>query len=335
MKKIIYLLSIVLLIVSCKDEPKDYVTLSGSITDKNSDSLIVTSKTYHKKIDVNSDGTFSDTLKIETGIYKLNYGIRGITIYLENGYDLKMILDVKDRTKTITYTGVGAEVNNYLSEKAIIEKGIIRNLDILNLEKEGFDQKIKELDETYNTLLDKIKNADSTFVKNERLDVERQKRKIIRKFKEKQELDVVLKSGNVSPLFIDYENNNGKRTSLKDFKGKYVYISLWRARRFYSFKNELPHIQTLQKEFSNKNVAFVFISLDREKEYNTWKQVIIDNKLGGTQLYAKEDRSFTKAYGVIETPRFILIDPKGNIVEAEAPKPSSNELKVLFDKLKL
>lgn len=32
-------------------------------------------------------------------------------------------------------------------------------------------------------------------------------------------------------------------------------------------------------------------------------------------------------------PRFILIDPQGNIVTANAPRPSDKKLKELFDEL--
>jgi hypothetical protein len=51
MKKIIYILAIALVSVSCKETAsKNYVTISGKITDKNSDSLIVRSRTLTKKI---------------------------------------------------------------------------------------------------------------------------------------------------------------------------------------------------------------------------------------------------------------------------------------------
>ena len=85
MKKLIYFLSIVLVVASCKKEaPKDYVTLSGKIIDKNSDSLVVRSAEYSKTIKVNPDGTFSDTLKVVTGIFNLFDGAEGTSIYLKN-----------------------------------------------------------------------------------------------------------------------------------------------------------------------------------------------------------------------------------------------------------
>ena len=63
--------------------------------------------------------------------------------------------------------------------------------------------------------------------------------------------------------------------------------------------------------------------------------MIADKKLGGTQLYAKNDKSFIGAYKINSIPRFILIDPKGNIVDANAPRPSRPELKVLLNSLKI
>jgi len=56
--------------------------------------------------------------------------------------------------------------------------------------------------------------------------------------------------------------------------------------------------------------------------------------MSGIQLYAKGDKKFMNAYKVNGIPRFILLDPKGNIVSAKASRPSSEKLKVLFNELK-
>jgi len=60
MKKLTLLL-VAIVIASCANEPKDYVTLSGKITDKSSDSVVVRTRTFSRTIAVNEDGTFSDT----------------------------------------------------------------------------------------------------------------------------------------------------------------------------------------------------------------------------------------------------------------------------------
>jgi thioredoxin-related protein len=52
----------------------------------------------------------------------------------------------------------------------------------------------------------------------------------------------------------------------------------------------------------------------------------------GIQLLIQEeaDRNFIKDYRIDTTPRFILIDTEGEIVEANAPSPSNPELIKLF-----
>ena len=60
MKKVVIFIA-VLAIISCKNEPKDYVTFSGKITDKNSDSIVQMSivRSFNG---VNSDFQLLDSL---------------------------------------------------------------------------------------------------------------------------------------------------------------------------------------------------------------------------------------------------------------------------------
>ncbi len=88
MKKLIYVL-VAAAIISCKEEaPKDYVSLSGKITNMNSDSLMVLARGFSKKINVNEDGSFSDTLKVKNGGFTLFDGSESTSVYLKNGFDL-------------------------------------------------------------------------------------------------------------------------------------------------------------------------------------------------------------------------------------------------------
>ena len=96
-------------------------------------------------------------------------------------------------------------------------------------------------------------------------------------------------------------------------------------------------MQEVEKAYHGKNIEFVSISVDKEKDHEAWKQMVADKELGGIQLYADKDwqSDFVQGYKINGIPRFILIDPNGNIVSANAPRPSSDELKVLFDDLKI
>ena len=60
-------------------------------------------------------------------------------------------------------------------------------------------------------------------------------------------------------------------------------------------------------------------------------------QLGGMQLLADNGfrSQFVQDYKVNGIPRFILIDPNGNIVNADAPRPSSSALVDLFNELNI
>ena len=337
MKKLIYFLSIVLVVASCKKEaPKDYVTLSGKIIDKNSDSLVVRSADYSKTIKVNPDGTFSDTLKVVTGVFNLFDGAEGASIYLKNGFDLVISLDTKQFDESISYTGEGAEVNNYLAARALMQEKVFENDSLYSLEKAVFDQRVIEINQDFSALLNKTQKLDSLFIVNEKKGIEGLTKYIADSYNDKQYMITVLAKGNVSPKFTDCENFKGGTTSLDDLKGKYVYVDVW-ATWCGPCKREIPFLKEIEKAYHGKNIEFVSLSIDQAKDHEAWKQMVADKQLGGIQLFADNDwkSQFVTDYRINGIPRFILIDPQGNIVSADAPRPSSDELKALFNELNI
>ena len=139
--------------------------------------------------------------------------------------------------------------------------------------------------------------------------------------------------GKSSPTF-DFENFKGGKTTLEDFKGKYVYIDVW-ATWCSPCIAEIPSLKKLESEYEDANIAFASISVDFEKNYDKWRKMVTDKSLGGSQLIADNnfESAFVKDYAIREIPRFILIDPNGNIVSADAPKPSSEQLIAIFTQL--
>ena len=56
--------------------------------------------------------------------------------------------------------------------------------------------------------------------------------------------------------------------------------------------------------------------------------------LTGIQLWAgKDDARFSKEYMIRSIPRFILIDPKGNIIDSNTLSPANPSLRKLLDEL--
>ena len=144
---------------------------------------------------------------------------------------------------------------------------------------------------------------------------------------------VTTSRGKPSPKFFDYINYAGGTTSLDDFKGKYVYIDIWGTGCTPCIQ-EIPHLEKLEKEYHGKNIEFVSIALDSHEYMDKWKKMVADKELGGVQLIADNDfkSKFIRDYRIRGIPVFILLDPEGNIISANAPRPSYPRLKELFDK---
>lgn len=150
----------------------------------------------------------------------------------------------------------------------------------------------------------------------------------------KKAYDVATKltSGSPSPKFSNYENFNGGTTSLDDFKGKVTYIDIW-ATWCLPCRGEIPALKELEKKFHGKDVAFVSISIDQNKD--EWKEFVKSEDLKGVQLFAENafESQFIQDYGIRQIPTFIIIDKEGKIVNADAPRPSSNEITGLLEGL--
>lgn len=335
-----YLAIAALTVVSCQQEPKNYVTFSGKITNQNSDSLIIGSRTdrnFKKRISVAEDGSFSDTLKIaESGSFYVYDGKESTSLYLKNGYDVKMTLNTEQFDETVTYTGNGADTNNYLAQKALSQEAVFSDQSMFTLSKEDFGTKLTTIESDFMKNLKSTAGLDESFIESEKKEFEGLKKYLVSYHEEKFFLNTVLAKGKESPKFIAYENNAGGTTSLDDLKGKYVYVDVW-ATWCGPCKAEIPYLKKVEKAYHGKNIEFVSLSIDNPKDHGKWKAMIKEKELGGIQLMADKawKSDFVQDYKINGIPRFILIDPKGNIVTPDAPRPSNEKLKELFNSLSI
>ena len=136
-------------------------------------------------------------------------------------------------------------------------------------------------------------------------------------------MEALLK-GNASPGF-EFKNVSGDMVNLNDLKGKSVYIDVW-ATWCGPCKQEIPHLKALEKEYHDKNIEFVSISVDVPEDEDKWKKMIDDKELKGVQVISDNgwETDFVEDYLIRGIPRFILLDEEGKIVSADAPRPSSD-----------
>ncbi|QEC45914.1 TlpA family protein disulfide reductase [Pseudobacter ginsenosidimutans] len=171
-------------------------------------------------------------------------------------------------------------------------------------------------DEAYQTFMALVTNGNA---KNE--------------LKQIHENNKMMASNATAPDF-NYVNVDNRKVALKDLRGKYVYIDVW-ATWCGPCKAEIPFLQKIEKDYHDKNIQFVSLSVDRQADKGKWEKYVRENNLGGIQVIADKDfeSEFIKKFNIAAIPRFILIDPKGKIVSGNELRPSDPELKVLLDKL--
>ncbi len=337
MKKIIMLLAAITLVACSEKSNNPYVTLEGNINNAELDSIVILGKNFRKSIKVNEDGSFKDTLKVVDGFHGITDGKQQGFLYLKNGYDMDMEIDMEHFPQLISYKGEGSITNNYLGKKIqfIKDEKLTDYAAFFALEKDEFDSKIGDLKTNLDDFLNNTKGLDAEVIKieNESND------KLIKFFQSNYESEhanyVGLNTGDPSPTF-NYPDQNGNNVSLDDLKGKYVYVDVW-ATWCGPCKKEIPFLKEMDEEYKGKNIAFVSLSIDKMEHKDKWLKMIEDEGLKGIQILADNDwnSEFVTAYNIKGIPRFILIDTEGNIVNSNAPRPSDPYLKEVLSTLAL
>lgn len=425
------------------------VIFSGQVKNHSGSSIMITHFDNKKVVsaELDTNGNFNMSTKIEDGYYLLKYGRNTAYIYLYPKDELRIVFDSKHFESTLVFEGQGSARNNYLTNKSVIGSELTKDLKAFyQVDEVTYLKNIENVKKIHLALLFKSE-VDSFFKITETKSLEYERLLSIQNYKsnykfylggdispsenfydpikavkldndndykqqpyfhylvnsvwskrieaahdvdgmqnilskvpsqalaislinglyskissnkerakdyldlikrvtkhqpfieaaEKQYQEVMkskdLNQGDVSPEF-SYETVGGEIVNLSDLKGKYVYIDIWATWCRPCIK-QVPYLKQLEEHYHNKNIIFVSISVDKEKDKATWKQMIIDKKLGGLQLFADNsfDSTFMNAYAVNSIPRFILIDPNGKIVYAKAPQPSFNKTKYILDEL--
>lgn len=337
MKYFVALFAAITLIACSEKSTNPYVSIEGNIKNSELDSVLIMGKNFKKVIKVNKDGSFKDTLKVVDGFHGITDGKQQGFIYLKNGYDMDIQMDMDNFPESITFEGEGAVTNNYLGDKIqfIKDEKLTDYASFFSLEKEAFDTKINTLQADLEAMLTNTDGLEEEVISMERAS----NQKLIDFFQSNYENEhanyIGLNKGDPSPKF-NYPDQNGKNVSLDDLKGKYVYVDVW-ATWCGPCKREIPFLKEMDEEYHGKNIAFVSLSIDKMEHKDKWLKMIKDEDLKGIQILADKDwnSEFVTAYNIKGIPRFILIDKEGNILDSNAPRPSDPYLKEVLSGLAL
>lgn len=132
-----------------------------------------------------------------------------------------------------------------------------------------------------------------------------------------------------------FSDSLGVAHSFSEFKGKVLYVDLW-ATWCSPCQHEIPHFAKVAAHYKdNAKVQLISISMDNEADRGKWLAQIRREKPAWPQfiLSKAEHAKISKDYGVMFIPRFILIDADGNLVNADATRPSDPEIYNIIDSL--
>lgn len=117
----------------------------------------------------------------------------------------------------------------------------------------------------------------------------------------------------------------GKKYSLKDFRGKALYIDVW-ATWCGPCCVEIPHMAKLVKSFKgDKRINLISISFDENEK--KWLDKVAADKPQWGQYRCPDNfaSALCREYGINAIPRFLMFDAEGNIISLNAPRPSESD----------
>ena len=113
---------------------------------------------------------------------------------------------------------------------------------------------------------------------------------------------------------------------ISGIRGKYAYIDLWETACIPCIF-EFQYNDDVHKLFAAyNNLVFVYISIDKDREL--WESRVNKYELKGYNIIASESlqkdigMKVYKGTKVGSIPRYLLLDPEGNIINDNLPRPS-------------
>ncbi len=308
------------------------IKLTATIENRNSDYIYIKiGKNNTKKIKINEAGFFCDSINANSGFYQLYDGVNFADLYLKDGYNMIINVDAQNFIKSLAFSGDGAAENNFMATSRIIQSRIDLQ-KLMNLKFSEFELEINKIKKNTITRLS-AGNFEEFFLNIQLQKADEFIKDITNFYKKAHEKEKQIKATNFEYQYPDY---NGKLTSTKDFYGSYIFIQVWSIDSGAS-AFEAPYLREIIRKYSPLGFSFISICIDTVNgaEVQKWKEYIDKNGLTGTHLLADAgwNSKIITDFNITALPRYILLDPAGKLMQPNAPRPSSPNLRAGFDQL--
>lgn len=123
----------------------------------------------------------------------------------------------------------------------------------------------------------------------------------------------------------DLNTENGfVQQLIKKYPNKVIYLDFW-APWCGPCMNEMTHAEKLKKQLNGED--FVFVYLANQCKESAWKATIAEKNIIG-EHYLLSEKQFAllrDIFSINSIPHFAIIDKDGEIINYNAPRPSSGE----------
>ena len=302
-------------------------TIAGVVTNHIGDTIkfYAPDSTYITVLDTGT-GNFSVEFDWDTtASVSFFHGMESTKMYLQPGDDITLTIDTEQFDESISYEG--SDESSYYAWQYLTEEN--SEYPDISMSSDG------ELDSLFNTyfapFLDKaasFKESNTAFYASIVDGIENHKEYTLTR---RTVLAALPQPGDAAIDFT-YPDKDGNNVALSDFIGSVVYVDVW-ATWCGPCRAEMPFLHDLEAEYSDKNVTFIGVSVDVEKNRQVWLDMMKEKDMKGVQIFADGWSQITKDYAINGIPRFMLFDTEGNVSNLNADRPSSDDIRPALDAL--
>ncbi len=119
-----------------------------------------------------------------------------------------------------------------------------------------------------------------------------------------------MKEGKPAPSF-EFQTVKGKKTNLDKYKGKVLVLDFW-ASWCGPCRKEIPHLKEYYAKFKGKDVEFLSVSIDGNKD--AWTKALKEENMAWPQGWCPDGgKAVMDTYQFSGIPFILVIDKEGNI----------------------
>ena len=282
------------------------------------------------------DSTYITTLDTVTGIFSIEFdwhsaaflsffhGVESTKMYAKPNDEIRLTINTEEFDETIQYRG--SRESSFLAWEYMYDE----ENDWPDIYKLPYELLDSVFDAEYGLVLsrvEKFKEFSPEFYDayiaehNESIEYSKKRHKA---------LSALPKAGE-DPFDFTFPDKDGNDVSLSDFVGSVVYVDVW-ATWCGPCVYEVPFLIEIEEEYEGKNITFLAVSVDTDAQ--AWMNFIDEKGMHGVHVNTGAWKTqMMDDYAINGIPRFMIFDAEGKVVDLNAPRPSSKEIRPILDGL--